>query len=29
MTAAAFFVAGPVLLAWCKLHLWEWLAGRD
>jgi len=29
LTATVFFIAGPILLAWCKLRLWEWLADRE
>jgi len=29
VTASVYFVALPVLAAWCKLRLWEWLADRE
>jgi len=28
VTATVYFIALPVLAAWCKLRLWEWLASR-
>jgi hypothetical protein len=28
MTATVYFICLPVLAAWCKLRLWEWLASR-
>jgi len=29
LTTAVYFIALPILAAWCKLRLWEWLASRE
>ena len=29
MTTSVYFIAVPILAAWGKLRLWEWLAGRE
>lgn len=26
---SGFFVAGPILLAWVKIRLWDWQRDRD
>jgi hypothetical protein len=28
-TLTALFIAGPLLLAWVKIRLWDWQANRD
>jgi len=29
VTATVYFIALPILAAWCKLRLWKWLKERE
>jgi hypothetical protein len=29
LALSGFFIAGPLLLAWVKIRLWDWQANRD